>query len=192
MHKILYVFFICLLITSVDANAQQKTMKFELYLFDYCADTVGRIGFYTLTKDGVNYYPNENSGIVYLSDIGSYKLSTIYLDDPLTYEIKKVENVLDTLTSATVYLALEPPTSHPDFIGYFCCDHKCEGEKTDYYSNGSKRLEGCFKDGKPLGDLKIYYPNGMLKQLDKYSKRGKHKKRVIYDEKGEIKSLESY
>ena len=84
------------------------------------------------------------------------------------------------------------PTSHPDLIGYCCCQVKCEGEQVEYDSNGNKRIEGCFKEGIQQGELKIYYLGGELKQVDKYNKKGRLKKRVLYDETGKIERSETY
>lgn len=169
-----------------------QTIKFELYLFDQCADSVGRIGFFTLTKGDSTYYPKNNSGIVYLPEIGTYRLSSIYSDDYMDYHFTGFKSVVDTINSARIQLCLKPATTHPDYIGYCCCSEKCEGEQAEYYSNGNKRIEGCFKEGIPQGDLKIYFPSGDLKQVDKYNKKGHLKKRILYDESGKVKSSETY
>ncbi len=189
MKSILIFLFVCL-IGFNPSDAQ--TIKFELYLFDQCTDTVGRVGFFTLMKGDSTYYPKNNSGIVYLPETGNYRLSTIYSDDLIDYHFTSLDSVVDTVNSAKVQLCLEPPTSHPDFIGYCCCEAKCEGEQVEYYSNGNKRIEGCFKEGIPQGKLKIYYPSGELKQVDKYNKKGRLKKRILYDETGRVESSETY
>ncbi len=157
-----------------------QEIKFELYLSDSCQDTIGKIPFYNLRKDGIDYYPKDNDGIIFLKDKGQYQLSTVYSEDVKIYDIKSYQNIVDTLKVPVINLCLEPATSYPNFVGYCCCDEKCEGEQVEYYSNGNKRIEGYFEQGKPIGKLKIYYSDGSLKQIDKYSKKGTLLKRKEY------------
>ena len=49
-----------------------------------------------------------------------------------------------------------------------------------------------FQRGIQQGELKIYYLGGELKQVDKYNKKGRLKKRVLYDETGKIERSETY
>lgn len=148
--------------------------------------------FFTLTNKDSVYYPHNDSGVVYLSKLGHYKLSSIYLDIDIDYEFIGYQSVIDTINTTRLQLGLEPATSHPNFIGYYCCDQKCNGMQVDYYSNGNKRIEGYFKEGIPYGELKTFYPNGQLKQLDKYNAKGRLKRRSYFNEKGEIDNIEKY
>lgn len=172
--------FLILYLLSIPLFGQE--IKFELYISDSCKDTIGRVPFYNLRKNGIDYYPQDNNGIVYLKEIGQYELSTIYSKVLKTYDLKSFDNVKDTINMPSINECLEP-TTHPNFIGYCCCEDKCEGKQIDYYSNGNKRIEGYFKNGKALGKLKYYYLDGTLKQVDKYNKKGILIRRKKYQNK---------
>lgn len=169
-HTKKYLFFFFALIVSAISFAQE--IKFELYIKDNCNGSIEKLMYFNLRKDNVDFYPIKSDGIVILKDKGQYELSTIYSEDIKKYDIKNYGIVTDTISLPTIKLCLES-TSHPNFIGYCCCNIECEGDKIDYYSNGNKLTEGYFEKGKPIGKLKRFYPDGTLKQVEKYSKKGK-------------------
>jgi len=69
---------------------------------------------------------------------------------------------------------------------YLNCNKICEGIETDYYSSGNKRLEGNFKNGKPL-EIKLYRKNGVIESQEIYELGTLNKTRVNYiDEKGDL------
>lgn len=177
--------------------ALSQKIEVVLYGFYPCSKQVRQLSSFGLIKDGVTYSVTDSSGILSLKERGKYALDYVLEDIDTTqlgrvYDFQMNQKIFrDTLVLTSIQACLEP-TSHPDFIGYCCCGEKCEGEQVEYYSNGNKRIEGCFKEGIPQGVLKIYYPNGELKQVDKYSKKGRLKKRILYDEAGKEKSSENY
>jgi len=57
--------------------------------------------------------------------------------------------------------------------GWLYCGKPCEDYKIDYYDNGQKMMEGKFKKGKPVDNLKFYNASGKLKYIEYYNKRGK-------------------
>lgn len=177
MKKVLVYFFIWF-IYSMGCNHAQ-IIKFELYLADNCTDTIGRIDFYTLMKDSVSYYPKNNDGITYLPDTGEYILSTIFDDEIIVYDIKNRESIIDTIESKTIQFCLEP-TTRVAFSGYCCCGVPCEGKQVDYYHNGNKRIEGVFNRGKTTGKMIFYKRDGSIDYIEKYSKKGKFKKKTKY------------
>ncbi len=165
-----YILCFFTLFISIVAIAQE--ISFELFIKDNCNDTIRKVPFFNLRKNGIDFYPKNNDGVVILKEKGNYELSTIYSDDIKKYNFKNFAVVGDTINMPLIKQCLEP-TSNPSFVGYCCCNAECEGEKVDYYANGNKRLEGYFEKGKPIGKLKMYYPDGTLKQLDRYNKKGK-------------------
>ncbi|MGE0773083.1 MAG: toxin-antitoxin system YwqK family antitoxin [Cyclobacteriaceae bacterium] len=159
-------------------------INFNLYGYDPCSKEVRRIDFFGLKKDGIAFNTQDTTGVLILKDTGTYVLSYVIGKIDSTelgkkFDVKSIENFSDTLRLIRVSSCLEP-TSHPNFIGYCCCDQKCEGTQIDYYENGNKRVEGFFKEGIPIGKLKFYYPDGKLRTVKKYSKKGKLIKTYTY------------
>tara|TARA_B110000908_G_C10038154_1_gene350528 strand:+ start:16 stop:636 length:621 start_codon:yes stop_codon:yes gene_type:complete len=73
---------------------------------------------------------------------------------------------------------------------YLNCSKVCEGKETDYYSNGNKRLDGIFENGKP-SEIKFYRENGTLESQEIYKLGTLNKTRVNYfDEKGFLTEYE--
>lgn len=170
----------------------------RLYLYGYnsCDSSVINISHFGLTKDGLAFSAVDSSGYVLLNEVGIYILDYV-LEDIDTSQLRRKYNIetrngiyRDTLNLISIIPCLTP-TSHPDFIGFCCCDEKCEGKQVDFYANGNKRIEGCFKEGVPWGDIKSYYPNGKLRRVDKY-RRGKLRKSIFYNKNSEITDITKY
>jgi len=178
-YKIVSSFVLYFLIYS---SAFGQQIKFEVYLKDRCVDTISKLMFFNLNKGDKDFYPKNNNGIVMLKEKGKYELTTIYNDDKIIYELNDFKSVVDTIQKPIIRKCLEP-TSSPNFVGYCCCNSKCEGKQIDYYSNGNKRLEGNFIDGKPMGKLKFYNSEGTLIRVDKYNRKGVMTRQKIYKEK---------
>lgn len=160
-------------------------IKFCLYGYDPCSKTKRKIDFFGLKKNEADFNTTDTTGVLMLKDTGTYILS--YVMDNIDsielgkkYYINSIESISDTLRLVKIGLCIEP-TSHPNFIGYCCCDQKCKGTQIDYYKNGNKRIEGFFREGVPIGKLKLYYPNGKLRMVKKYSKKGKYLKTFTYN-----------
>jgi hypothetical protein len=100
-------------------------------------------------------------------------------------EIVINKSKIDTMLIRKIYECLEP-VSHPGFIGYCCCDDKCNGYQEDYYDNGKLRMDGNFKDGIPYGEVKTYHRSGKVKEIISYNKKGKLRRTILYNENGTI------
>lgn len=188
-HTIILV--VLFLLISNTCLAQSDSIRFELYMVDSCAKLVVKEEHFVLEKNDVLYHPNKD-GIVCLPELGSYVLSTIDFDNIKEYFVQDYKAITDTLVKSRIYLGIEPPVSHSGFIGFYCCGERCEGEQRDYYANGNIRIEGYFKAGIPQGEVRMYYPSGQLKQVDRYNKRGEIRKRIIYTEEGEVLTKEKF
>jgi len=165
-----------------------QDISFTLNSYNPCSKEVKKINFFGLKKSEEIFSVNDTSGILFLKDTGTYVLSyAIEMIDSFQlgkkYHIRAHGNYGDTLRLTTIYPCLEA-ISHPRFIGYCCCNERCDGFQTDYYANGNKRIEGLFREGRPKGELKFYYPTGQIKQIEKYTRKGKFLKRNLYDPKG--------
>jgi len=75
---------------------------------------------------------------------------------------------------------------------YLNCNKICKGKEIDYYSNGNKRLEGIFENGKP-SEIKFYRENGTLESQEIYKLGTLNKTKVNYfDINGELTEYEIY
>lgn len=167
--------FLLLVSTSVFG---QKT-QYKLILKNPCNDKINNGVFYQLEKSGKVFYVNDSTGTIYLDEPGKYQLSAIGYGISQTVKIKEGFNI-DTLVTEKIFKCYEP-VSHPNFYGYCCCDEKCNGIQKDYYTDGTLRIEGEFKNGKAVGNIIQYHPNGNIKQIDVYSKKGLYRKTKYYD-----------
>ena len=185
------IYYIFALFTSVVSIAQE--IRFEPYVRDKCRDTIEKIDFFVLQKDGIKYYPKNNEGFVVLKEKGEYELSALYFEKKMRYNFNHYGTIRDTLNESTINECYNLYT-RPVFYGYCCCDERCDGKKVDYYANGMKRIEGFFVKGVPIGEVKKYYRNGRLKELEKYNKKGelKWKKEFVYYQNGALKQLKKY
>ncbi len=103
----------------------------------------------------------KNSGEVFLDGVGEYWFSGAYLIRTNKYgrfiRFRLVANSdLDTIIQIPriTPLRAQPLMLNPD--KYYNCDELCQGDCTDYYEDGTLRLEGHFIKGFPDGDLKFY------------------------------------
>ncbi len=173
-HKVLVI----TIITAFSINLVfSQELKFKLYGLNPCTGHIEIVNFYSLKKDNNIYMPKDSTGVCILPEKGTYSL---LFQEGKIYNFSEARLYLDTLKLPVITFCYEPIT-HPSFSGYCCCGSPCEGTQVDYYTNGGKRIEGFFKNGKPIGNLKFYYPDGKIKQLEKYSGKGKLRKKVNYE-----------
>ena len=81
---------------------------------------------------------------------------------------------------------------HTKRWGYLNCNKLCNGIETDLYSNGNKRLEGNFINGKPK-EIKFFRENGIIEKQEIY-KLGSfnHKQLNYYDITGKLVGYETF
>jgi len=81
---------------------------------------------------------------------------------------------------------------HSKYWNYFKCDKLCDGLETDFYSNGRKRMEGEFKNGKPI-HLTEYRDDGTKENEFWYQLVTNQYERVNYfNESGILETYELY
>tara|TARA_B110000091_G_scaffold206291_1_gene242906 strand:- start:1749 stop:2471 length:723 start_codon:yes stop_codon:yes gene_type:complete len=81
---------------------------------------------------------------------------------------------------------------HSKRWSYLNCLKVCNGIESDYYVNGNKRLEGKFKNGKPI-ELKEFRENGKLFSQSFYENLTLNFKRINYfDSNGKLSEYEIY
>lgn len=155
--------------------------KFKLFGYDACSKEVRRIESFGLKMGGGSFNPTDTSSL--LLDSGVYILSYVIEKIDSTqlgkkYHIKSIGVFSDTLRLLSISPCIEP-TTYPNFSGYCCCDRKCEGRQIDYYQNGNRRIEGNFIGGKPVGRLVFYHPDGSVKEVHQYSRKGRFRRKIV-------------
>ncbi len=174
-----------LLLTSFSLFGQET--KYNLMIIDPCSKKVEYGILYHLEKLGKVFSINDSIGTIYLKEPGKYELITEY-GISKNVEIKKGINI-DTLFTKRINECLEP-VSHPNFIGYCCCEEKCNGIQKDYYNDGTLRIEGKFKNGIPTDKVIKYHPNGNIKEIRIYNRNGILRRTKYYDLSG--KKIKKY
>ncbi len=68
-----------------------------------------------------------------------------------------------------------------------------QGLFREYFENGQLRSEGEYKNSKPVGEWKYYYPNGIIEQTGVYDNKGRRTgKWICYYNNGNIWKTENY
>jgi hypothetical protein len=65
---------------------------------------------------------------------------------------------------------------YPTDLGFYNCDKVCDGLQQDFYANGKMRMEGEFKNGIPVKEIKKYNQSGDLVEIMLYRRNGTFKK----------------
>jgi hypothetical protein len=90
---------------------------------------------------------------------------------------------IDTITIPKILFSFGNEL-HSKRWNYLICEKICEGIETDFYENGNKRIEGNFKNGKPV-ELKEFKENGELFSQSFYENFTLNFKRINYFNKNE-------
>ena len=166
---------------TISSTAQE--IRYELFVNNKCKDSIFKLNFFTLSKNGINYHCDNEDGILVLKEKGKYLISTIYFDEERNIEFKDYGFISDTINLKSVEKCYEP-TSSPRFSGFCCCDSLCDGAKIDYYKNGNIRVQGTFKNGKAIGKVYYYHQNGKIRLIEKYNKKGSFLRRREFNSLG--------
>lgn len=161
----------------IQGCVQGQSIHFTCYKKSVCLNEPIQLKRYTLSNADTTFTSND-SGVCYVANVGTY---TLYSTEIVTgVESPKVEvtffgKIADTLQSWALYpvLIVDGKVKNLKIGNWVYCGERCEGYKVDYYNNGQKRVEGKFKKGRPVGELKFYNESGKLKYLEYYNKRGR-------------------
>jgi len=75
---------------------------------------------------------------------------------------------------------------HSERWAYLNCDKICNGLEIDFYSNGNKRIEGNFKNGKPI-KISFFRKEGTIEREEFYNVGDfRSKKTNHFNEKGDL------
>ena len=189
-----------LLFCTISGFSQE--IKFNLFLKDSCSNKIESSFYYHLEKNGTEYNISDfDKGTIILPTKGEYKLIATEIGETHKIKIDKLINS-DTLIKPRIEeyikmtnVSFEKDTSKEQLkkLGiipnykFIHCEKTCDGNETDYYSNGIIRLNAEFKNGLVIGELKRYYQNGKIKEICVYDKDGFLTRKTLFDENGEIK-----
>ena len=85
-----------------------------------------------------------------------------------TYIVKReLPNIMRKYTSGI---------HHQTDLGFYKCDKVCNGKLQDFYGNGNIRMEGEFRNGLPIKQIKKYNDKGELVEIEIYNRNGIYKK----------------
>ena len=180
---------ICVFIFALSVNCligqvfEKKQIKYVLYGKEICDNLIKRLDIYFLWNDSI-FISSLDTVPILLPDTGYYKLQTSYTDPQDTVSVYISEYGLNSDTIIIESISNIIAVLHgPQIKGWYCCDKKCNGYQIDYYNNGNKRIEGYFKKGKAIGEIKYYNADGTLSTILYYNKRGKYLRRKDFVEK---------
>ncbi len=122
---------------------------------DGCDNSVRHLEYelVDLNKSGEHFQSTNGKAI--LPTQGLYLVSSSYANGDkvssfdLTLEIKDFHFLMDTMSIPRIKFTTDS-AMHSNYWNYFNCDKLCNGQEIDFYPNGQKRLDGDFKDGKPI------------------------------------------
>jgi hypothetical protein len=143
-----------------------QDFEFKLDYRDPCNSQTESSLNYFLEKDGVEFHPNFD-GIINLKSKGKYNL--VHDKEIIPIIINKKENThIITLSDKQEFIMTH------DKYGYVFrdCESKLNGNIVDYYENGKIRMIGSFENGLAIGYLTEFYPNGELKEIRLFNKKG--------------------
>ena len=143
-----------------------QNIEFKLFYKDPCNTKTEVALNYFLEKDGIKFNPNFD-GIIILKSKGEYNLVRQKEIIKLILDKKRNSHRIN-LSDKHEFIITH------DKHGYEFrnCKGKLNGNIIDYYENGKVRMIGKFKNGLVIGYLTEFYPNGELKEIRLYDKKG--------------------
>ncbi|MDH6355875.1 hypothetical protein M2132_002225 [Dysgonomonas sp. PH5-45] len=187
MKKKYVLFIIFLSLLSIQGQAYNITL--ELYGKCLCNNSITKISVFMIEKDSVMYMSDSEEQII-LSDIGLYHLIpeslSIFTGEAIPIHVNNYGLIQDTVIISSIEEFYAPNLDPSGFFWYCCQKTKCDGYMADYYNNGNMRIEGSFREGKAIGEIKYYNPDGTIRSISCYDKEGKLVNIKHFNEKGEL------
>jgi antitoxin component YwqK of YwqJK toxin-antitoxin module len=168
------IFLLFISFSCFSQNSEKENL--DLVFYNNCSDKIIKPEF------EIDSFPELN-----------YKIITVYIKrgNLIGQYSTTLKTNNDTIRIPEVLFSFES-VLHSKNWNYMNCDKICHGTETDFYSNGNKRLEGIFENGKPI-EIKDYRKNGELLTQTFYENLTLNYKRVNYfDSNGELIEYEVY
>ncbi len=172
-------------------NKIHSQIDVELYFFDECNNKIEKLNFELFNLDNEKEYISSNFKTS-VDTIGNYFISSSLIDGDYRIsinapvKINNSEKFIDTISIPKIRFVTGSEL-HSKYWNYYNCNVLCDGNVIDYYTNGNKRLEGVFKNGKPLEITNYSEEKGIIEFKDTYE-FGKSKviKMEYFDENGNL------
>ena len=170
----LYSIFFLLLFNVFCFSQNKNSQEVQLFFYDECSGEMIFPDYEILSKPEHNY-----DYITVSTNVGKWK----------TQYVTVIKSYKNTIRIPKILFAVDSNLNSNNWT-YLNCDKICEGFETDFYDNGNIRIEGIFKNGKPI-EIKEYRENGILNIQTFYDNFTLDAKRINYfDEKGELVKFE--
>jgi hypothetical protein len=165
----------------------QGQIEIALFFKNTCNNSITKLDFelmnLNIDKDNLQQNIKSDKGVAIVTIAGRYYLTSnvVWGDNMVglfnqTIEVGDSPTQVDTIDIPAIKFTWDG-VLHSKYWNYFKCDKLCDGIESDFYSNGKKRLEGEFKNGKPIHVVEY---------------RNEYEKVNYFDESGMLKSYELY
>jgi len=175
MKKVLKLtFLISISFSCFSQNSRNENLN--LVFYDVCSDKIIEPEFEIFSMSELNY-----------------DYITVYkeIDNWVLQYSTSIKTKNDTISIPKILFA-SGNELHSKSWTYLNCEKVCDGIETDFYSNGNKRLEGNFKNGKPI-EIKAFRSNGKLLTQTYYENLTLNYERINYfNENGELTEYQIY
>lgn len=155
--------------TVVDTCTEKKVEKYDITIISLDFD-----------KEMKEYWIEKDSSLAIEKGIYSISVNAVDGDNFKSYDFVREFNA-DSTYSMDIQLPriikkYTRELHYPTDLGFFKCDQICNGIQRDFYSNGNLRMEGEFKNGIPVKEIKKYNESGDLVEIELYRRNGTYKK----------------
>jgi hypothetical protein len=177
-------------------------IEIELYFKNTCDNSISKLEFELLNlnvaKDNLQSDIRSEKGVAIVPAAGIYYLTSNFVwGDNMVGMFDQIINIkdspkqVDTLDVPAIKFTWDG-VLHSKYWNYFKCDKLCDGLESDLYPNGKKRIEGEFKNGKPIHLTE--YRNDETKESEFWYRLGTNQyERVNYfNESGMLETYELY
>ena len=165
-------------------------IEVELYFKDGCDNSVRKLEYEIVDLNKPDQHFESSNSKVTVPVKGLYLVSSSYSKGDkvsafdLKLEVTDFHFFVDTLSIPRIKFTTNKEM-HSTYWSYFNCDKLCNGEEIDFYPNGQKRIEGDFREGKPVRwveyrddgtrERAIWYKIGFLEyeRIEYFDKAGK-------------------
>ena len=169
-------------------------IQVKLFFYNECENKIEKLEYDLFDLKTEKEYYSKNS-IANVDSVGTFIMSAALINEDFvksfskTIEIKENKKYIDTLSIPRILFTTKTAL-HSDYWNYFNCNKLCNGKEIDFYPNGNKRLEGIFKNGKPLNI--IYFRENGTKESGEFYNYGENsvKRLEYYNENGELNEYE--
>lgn len=109
----------------------------------------------------------------------TYSFTKEFKSDSIYTVVKELPRIMSKYTRAV---------DNQKFLGFYNCDKVCNGKLQDFYENGKIRMEGEFKNGIPVKQIKKYNELGELVEIEIYNRNGTYRKSKYPDYENFLKN----